>query len=382
MLEYYVRNTEKKYDSICNERPDGKYHGWIAVVIDDKSEPTRYWYCHYTEQYYSWEGTWESPIGPHMWLETDNLKFLEKDYKKVTAEECSNADIAWYFSFKEDPEKVKKDKSITIETFFKEFGKDSYNKEKFTEYATDSTTMSFNAWMDLYIEWLCDQARAGNSVSTSIECGSKDLRELLNWELYEDQSNASIKLIYKPVVLPNDYHFIRRFSNSEDGMIAQNNLTIWDLDLWCKRRHFTQEYITEFKKWLLDKKYDITESHTGDFWYKMSTAFASEKIKESIHTGSTTDLKTVMKWLLDGLKVSRRPIHIGLPDSEVAPWEDVDLEADGLSTNYEYRLTPAKKKYKLSLKDCIYMGDSPDGAFDFIKANLNREMIILEEIEE
>ncbi len=55
-----------------------------------------------------------------------------------------------------------------------------------------------------------------------------------------------------------------------------------------------------------------------------------------IKQGPSTDIKEVMKWLIDDKEVFYRPIHPGIPDSEAGDWLPIDPNAPALGDEYEY----------------------------------------------
>ena len=57
---------------------------------------------------------------------------------------------------------------------------------------------------------------------------------------------------------------------------------------------------------------------------------------ERIKQGPSTDIKEVMKWLIDDKEVFYRPIHPGIPDSEAGDWLPIDPSAPALGDEYEY----------------------------------------------
>ena len=68
---------------------------------------------------------------------------------------------------------------------------------------------------------------------------------------------------------------------------------------------------------------------------KKISEILAEQFKK-IKMSPTTDIKEVMKWLIEDKLVFYRPVHPGIPDSEAGEWLAVDPNEPQLKEDYEY----------------------------------------------
>ena len=295
-MQYYVPNNAKKYDNVQNE-DKGLYRTWAAVLTDKDNKK---YIAFHTETYY-WEGSgWEDDhvSGPKYWEAMP--KDFYQHWHEVDAEECSKAHEASFYKFYDDDEESsihKKEDSIDFETFWSGLKMDAHHKKYFKAYIGKKKVKHLSSeWYDLYIKYL----KEDDHLDANTELYDFDLRGSFPIEVYETSKDHYL-VLNQPSTISNSWHFVKRYKRSE--------------------------YAMEFVK---SKMVDTNEDDTVIFPFGNGV-----DVQRNV---PTTDIKVVMKWLIDDKSVVYRPIHPGIPDSEAGDWVDLDPDNPNLSNNFEYQL--------------------------------------------
>ncbi len=314
-MEYYVPNSAVKYDNNQNEGKD-LYRNW-AAVLDLTSEGGKKYVGYHSETYY-WEGSgWEdNHIGLTFWSEMPS-DFLTNN-RKVKEEECSNASEAIFYKFKEDMSKItKKDKikeeeiKFTFEEFWDRLSHDKWCKDDFYEYMKENIKNKYtqNEWFDFFLEY----KKADRHIDASTELDVSSLIKFYPIAVYYDYEGLTGNKKYFTIepkqnyVIMNNWFFVRRFKNyafARDFVLSEN----------AKQIKSPASITLDILSGVLDKMKKENVEHI------------------------TTDIKEVMKWLIDDKQVMYRVVHPGVSASEADDWKKLDSENPKLGTEFEYVL--------------------------------------------
>lgn len=220
---------------------------------------------------------------------------------------------------------------------------DSWMKDNFLRYLSVKKRYgkySFSEWYDFYIEYLLQDKH----IDASTTVYDKQLSEEYSYEVYEDGGKHFV--LRNPTALSNSWHFVRRFR--------------------------VEQFANDF---CLHKNKDL----------KPSTSVTESIISDMINAcnrNPTTNIKTVMQWLIEDKFVVYRPIHPYISDAETDEWEALDPENPKLSSDYEYQLSEkVQHSWKVNIPSFeVYAScrqEAVQKAVDYVCSNRN---IIVEEI--
>ena len=381
-IKYYVSYDEKCYDSVANESPSGKFRHWYAILTDSHG---CHYYASYSELYYANEGQWEmSGASPVYWTQMTEASYQAflAAHISVTSDSCSNASIANLFAFKL-PEKT-----MNVDKFFKDLKKDAFNKDRFIAYKKDKHPMtknaSFSEWMQIYEEFLLNNAKSDATASTELDhFGHNGLLIAYPWSVFIDLCTGKAYVVSENDPVDKGWSFLIRFAYLESADKHKDSISMMSIGDWSEKKNLTKAALSEFKKWLYLNG-SLLSAGQGHYWDKKFTEFLAERAKRTVNESVTTDLKTVMKWLLDGKKVSYRNVHPCVSDYEADKWEDLDLESAGLSPYYEYCLTSSlERKFRITHKgDIIVAAKSAEEALRIFTETLSPKEFVVAPVDD
>ena len=233
---------------------------------------------------------------------------------------------------------------------------------------------SFSEWMQIYEQFLLSNAKSDPTASTELDhFGRSDLSIVYPWSVFADLSTGEVYVALENEPVEKSWSFLIRFAYQESANRHKDSISMMSVDDWAAKKSLTKTSLQEFKKWIYLNG-SLLSTGQGHYWDKKFTEFLAEKAKRTVNESVTTDLKTVMKWLLDWKKVSYRNVHPCVSDYEADDWKDLDFESTGLSPDYEYCLTSSLKerKFKITHKgDIIIAAKSAEEALKIFAETLS-----------